>query len=190
MIRGDLSVITNDLTYLAGIVPPGEVERAKTRCANIAQFLGKLSVLQNGSALQECSLAEFARSCLESEVADAVREQGLNRVVRCDLQQARFVFATVAGLIAPQGVAGVSRGAVDIEADVCTIVRTQARIDEPVRCYSTLSDFASGARGERAVVDAALCDLVLQTHGWSARATVTDVAVEISVVVSLGDGDG
>lgn len=181
VIRGDLSVITNDLTYLAGMVPAGEVERAKARCANIAQFLSKLAVLQNGFTPQQYTLADFSKSCLRSEVSDIAPWSGCE--VRCDLKQAQFVFATVTSLISPHGTGGTSSTIVNVEGDRSTVLHSGARVDEPLGYYRALSDFASGARGERAVVDAALCDLVLQMHEWSGGVTVTDAMVEISVAI-------
>jgi hypothetical protein len=184
VIRGDLSVITNDLTYLAGLVPEGEVERAKARCANIAQFLGKLAVLQNGCALQQYDLVEFSKSCIASEVSDITPWSG--RMVRCDLQQARFVFDVVANLIVSQGTDDGLRAILNVDADACTVTYSKSHVDEPLGHYNTLSEFVSGARGERAVVDAALSDLVLQMHGWHGSATVTESAVKVSVAIPLG----
>lgn len=181
VIRGDLSVITNDLTYLAGLVPAGEVDRAKMRCANIAQFLGKLVVLQNGFMPQKYTLGEFSKTCLRSEVSNGALRSDCE--VRCDLKQAQFVFGIIASLIGTHGTEGTLSALVNIEADTCTVLHSGSRVDEPLGHYRALSDFASGARGERAVVDAALCDLVLQMHRWSGRVTVTDAKIEISVAI-------
>ncbi len=183
VIRGDLSVITNDLTYLAGMLPAGEVDRAKTRCANIAQFLGKLAVLQNGFTPQQHTLMDFLKSCLRSEVSDIAPWSDCE--VRCDLKQAQCVFATIASLVGSHGTAGISSAVVNVEGDKCTVLHPGARVDEPLGHYPVLSDFASGARGERAVVDAALCDLILQMHGWSGGVTVTDTTIEISVTIAI-----
>lgn len=183
VIRGDLSVITNDLTYLAEMLPVGEVDRAKMRCANIAQFLGKLAVLQNGFTPRQCSLVDFSKNCLRSEVSDVAPWSGCD--VWCDLQQARFVFGIVTSLISSDGAEGISSATVNIEGDVCTVLHSGSRVDEPLGHYPILSDFASGARGERAVVDAALCDLIIQMHGWSGGVTVTDATVEISVKIAI-----
>lgn len=183
VIRGDLSVITNDLTYLAGILPAGEVDRAKMRCANIAQFLGKLAVIQNGFAPRQCTLVEFSKSCLRSEVSDVASWPGCE--VWCDLQQAQFAFGIVTSLISSRGTTSISSATVHVEADGCTILHSGPRVDEPLGRYPVLSDFASGARGERAVVDAALCDLILQMHGWSGGVAVTDATVEISVMIPV-----
>lgn len=181
VIRGDLSVITNDLTYLAGFVPAGEVERAKTRCGNIAQFLGKLVVLQNGFTPQKYTLGEFSKNCLRPEISDVARWSDCE--VWCDLKQAQFVFGVITSLIGAHGTEGTSSVIVNVEVDVCAVLHSGARVDEPLGHYRALSDFASGARGERAVVDAALCDLVLQMHGWSGVVAVTDAMVEVSVAI-------
>jgi hypothetical protein len=181
VIRGDLSVITNDLTYLGGMVPDGEVDRAKTRCANIAQFLGKLAVLQNAFTPRQCTLVDFSKSCLKSEVSDVAPWSGCE--VRCDLQQAKVVFGIVTSLISSPGTEGTSSATVNVEADMCTVLHSGARVDEPLGHYRVLSDFASSARGERAVVDAAVCDLILQMHGWSGVVSVTDTTVDVSVAI-------
>ncbi len=186
VIRGDLSVITNDLTYLAGLVPAGEVERAKTRCANIGQFLGKLAVLQDGFTPNSHTLAEFSKSCLGFEVSDS--ERCPDSMVWCDPQKIQNAFGIIANLIDSHGIGSGSKAVMDVGADVCTVVHSGARIDEPLGSYRTLSDFAGSARGERSVVDAALGDLIFEMHGWSAVANVKEFGIEISVVLPCNSG--
>jgi hypothetical protein len=47
LIRGDLSVISNDLSFLATLVPEGEVERAKNRCNSVISTLHSLQFLKD-----------------------------------------------------------------------------------------------------------------------------------------------
>jgi hypothetical protein len=52
LIRGDLSVISNDLTFLSTVLPEGEVERAKNRCNSIISTLHSLQLLKDSNFQQ------------------------------------------------------------------------------------------------------------------------------------------
>jgi hypothetical protein len=176
VLRGDLSVITNDLAYLETLVPKGEVERAKARCVNIAQFVGKLSVLHNGTQSHTCDLDVLVQSALGRVTLDSERSE---HVVHCDPQQMKFVFATVGALIASGSESSADRPAMEVRGSGCRMFIASPSRSEGVGIYSTLWEFAMRACGERSIVDAALCDLILQAHRWRCEVSVGDGRTEV-----------
>ncbi len=182
VIRGDLSVITNDLTYLGGVVSEEEVARAKARCANIAQFVGKLAVLQNSSETRPATLVELLRA---APPAGDLTAGSMTSIIGCNAQQGSFVFMTLSALLGSGEGTGKVTSAVDVKDGVCRLLLAKERTDELLGSYPTLSGFALRARGERSVVDAAICDLILQASGWRSGVAVTDMTVEISMEIAI-----
>ena len=67
LIRGDLSVISNDLSFLSTLVPAGEVERAKNRCNAITTTLNSLQFIKNVQLnLGACPLPQLFKEAYPS----------------------------------------------------------------------------------------------------------------------------
>jgi len=184
VVRGDLSVITNDLTFMGTLTSPEEVERSKARCSHIGQFVGKLAILEGAFEMRSTTVEELLR--IDGDVRRDDPEGILStRTLRCDLQRARFMLTTLARLVDCRVVASSSGREQDAQDLVCTISFLRRRTTEVAGSYRYFSEFAAQAFGERSVVDAALCDLIVEGHGWRSGVVVSDTNVELTVDIPL-----
>jgi hypothetical protein len=183
-VRGDLSVVTNDLCYLGTVISPDEVERPKMRCAHIGQVVGKLSILEGALEISPCTVEALLGHDVELR-EDGADEDRAILLLRCDIKRARFVLDTLASLVGCRGAAHSSRPDKAGQGPVCAISFVRARSAEAVASYPCFSEFAAQVWGERSVVDAALCDLIVKAHGWRSSAVVSETNVELEVDIPL-----
>jgi hypothetical protein len=102
IVRGDLSVITNDLAYLSAIAPPEELERPRARCASAAATLGKVNIITGSMSLEGVSLSGIVRELGGTyEVESAL--------VRGDSCKLAWIGQTLRGLIEGLKVRSVAR---------------------------------------------------------------------------------
>jgi two-component sensor histidine kinase len=160
-VRGDLSVITNDLAYIATLIDPAELERPRSRCAKIAQTLGALSALAGTERVESIDLATFAQRV------------GLKRAEGVSDRQAKFEVDTEAfsrSLTLLRELCGELSGEVILSEQEsgginCAISFNQPRAIKGT--YQAMSDFAAAELGERFVVEGCLIDLIACDNRWS-----------------------
>ena len=167
-IRGDLSVITNDLAYIATVVDPAEVERSRARCHTISAGLAHLGALA---------------SCADTKVSLA-----LGHILK--------IFGLSAGLDPAKSAekVAVSQGLIELAAlllreligdsECCLddrmhaeamaiVIKAHAKSDFE-QCYESLGAFAGVELGERFVVEAGIVDLIFRDHGWEVAVVCED----------------
>lgn len=157
VVRGDLSVITNEVSYLATKMPCEELGRVRNRCSQIATIISKIAGLQSELSLSLVGADAVARtfgailnSCSTDVVAiDAVKVERLASGIRQML---------------PNGDVAWTAQSLE-EGIVLSLYLPHHRgLDEK---YGSWSSFASKELGERSVVDAVVADLIMRAHGWT-----------------------
>lgn len=174
MIRGDLSVVTNDLTYLCSMVPPEELERPRERCASAAATLAKVNIITSGVTLDGITLPAFVQEFGGSSDADSV-------VLRGDRSKLFWIGQTLRALLGVIAFRGATYAPSEDIVITCAVTRTRfvkphSRLSVPAS-FETISDYAIRALGEREIVEAALADLVFQAFGWRVGLDVNDEEV-------------
>jgi hypothetical protein len=182
-VRGDLSVITNELAYVATLVDSEEIKFSRARCDKIADALSAVSELVDTGIKARTNLSEVARIF---GVARSRPEFDTFFVTASPRLLERLVKAVRDILGAGYQVKVADSG------DSLAILRVEARVTNNVgakKSYSSISAFAADILGERFVVDAGVADLILRDHQWPARIDLEDRSVVLTISVSRGGGD-
>lgn len=185
IVRGDLSVVTNDLTYLSSIAPPEELERPRARCASAAATLAKVNVITGCISSDGILLSSVVRelgSPLEVEQA----------LVRGDPSKLAWLGQTLRalfGTITLRTVIRMPHERVTFECDAPrSPERGGARRVSGLARYRSMGEYASRELGEREVVEASLVDLVLRGFGWELDMLSDERGVTLRVTAPQGNG--
>ena len=181
-IRGDLAVITNDLSYLATVHPGEDIERSRGRCARIGETLSKLSVLRDHELEQELVPLGEVFALNRAEMVGDVPEQ-----ISLWLDRARFSLAcaTIRELVEKVGNAAMNSW-------IPMSLRTKAEqpitlefhcgdVTDEVTKSSSVTEWASSQFGERFVVDAVVADLILRAHGCEVECCTSSTGALIRI---------
>lgn len=162
VMRGDLSVITNEIAYLATVMPVGDLERAKNRSSQMAATVSKIAGLETDIELGEISACELARIFGAREVFfQAIPMVSVDRV------KVERLAITIKQLV------GRGESACDMTiGDGPNQEALELRIalhdpSERPRQFSSWSSFAVRERGERSVIDGVVADLIARAHAWT-----------------------
>ncbi len=182
IVRGDLSVITNDLTYLSAIAPPEELERPRARCASAATTLGKVNIITGSMSLDGVSLSAIVR-----ELGGAFEVE--SELVRGDSRKLAWMGQTLRGLIGGLVVRSITRDSRDSRVIECYAARSADRGSRAGSLsdarYGSLGEYASRELGEREVVEASLVDLVFHAFTWRLDLESDATGVALRIVVPL-----
>jgi hypothetical protein len=180
VVRGDLSVVTNELSYLATRLPSEDLSRVKNRCAQMAATISRIAGLE--SALR---VATVEASVL-SRVFGASSEPGLDQVFLSydpvKIERLATIVRQMCGDGSSSWTTQVDR---DTEAFRISFVSPRRNESEETRQFHSWSDFASRVLGERSVIDGVVADLIMRAHGWGIWLSVTSCAVEGFITVPL-----
>jgi hypothetical protein len=166
ILRGDLSVITNEISYLATKLPAGELDRASNRCSQMASTISKIAGLNTELSVELIPYDDIARMFGIRELTparaggvymDRVRGERLSLMMRYLL-------------------GGELTGALEIsnpEALLSMHLLTLGPETER-REYRSWSSFATQERGERYVIEGVVADLLLRACGWGVQIVVGD----------------
>jgi len=182
-VRGDLSVITNELAYIATLVDSEEIKFSRARCDKIADTLSAVSELVDTGIKAGTNLSEVARIF---EAKRFLPEFDTFSVTASPRLLERLVKAVRDILGAGYQVEVTDSG------DSLAILRVEARVTNHVgakKSYSSISAFTADILGERFVVDAGVADLILRDHQWPARIDLEDRSVILTISVSRGSAD-
>ncbi len=176
-IRGDLSVITNDLAYLSAVVDPSELERPRARCGQIATTLAALSALSKSSGQESIALREVLTLFnLPTEASHAL--------VAVDKGLASEAVALTRALV---GGWKSARMLVE-QPEKIRVFLVGLGVDQLKQSYGSISAFASSELGEKSVVEGCVADIIFREHGWAIEIGVVDgaatVRCDIPVVLS------
>ncbi len=167
-VRGDLSVVTNDLSYFSTLLPEGETDRSRSRCASVVANLSRLVLLQGELGISEVSEEEFCRAIGVTEVAAP-----LSSTVKVDPGKFSLVMQEVEKVLGGERESSYVRrykpASGGTRAEVIVECALTQGLDGAEEVHPSLSQYAAARRGERYVVGAAAVDLVLFAHGWESR---------------------
>lgn len=160
-IRGDLSVVTNDLSYISTLIDPAEVERSQERCRKIASELGVLRALTGEFEMQAVELPVVLS---HFGISNAQSSLYANRTVSLDEEVLKQRVVMIRELLGGwtstiEEANGESSG---------VLIRLEWRPCEyALESVSSFSAGISSCIGERGVVRAVLVDFVFRAFGWS-----------------------
>jgi hypothetical protein len=157
-IRGDLSVITNDLTYLSALVDPREVARARDRCTRVASTIAKLSALVGTVEKRLVPASDLLRLFGGQEADASLR----SREVLVDMALASRVVSMLRKLTGPwERCHGSAENG-------CLLIRVaRGPGSEEARRFVSCSACAADERGEEGVIEECLVDFIVRDHGWN-----------------------
>lgn len=180
VVRGDLSVITNELSYLATRYPTEDLSRVRNRCAQMAATISKIAGLESSAQLTHMTASELTR-IFGALIAAGDEDQ----FVRCDVVKVERFASLVRGMFGSSPITWSSRLDSASDRGSCRITFSSPQKGFFEREYSSWSEFASKALGERAVIDAVVADLITRAHGWSVSIMTTLGAVSGEISVPL-----
>jgi len=163
-IRGDLSVVTNDLVYLSSLVDPAELERPRARCTSIASVLSPLGILAATNHREHSTLLSL------SGILGLSLDRSTNpsTMVTIDATLVRQAVQLLRQLLGPW------TGSVITTDESPGVVTCIVQFEQPralQRSYSSVGRMAVAELGERFVVEACLVDLILRNHNWPVELT-------------------
>lgn len=180
IVRGDLSVITNDLAYLSAVTSAEELERPRARCASAAATLGKVNVITGSLSSRGVPLAAIVREFGALPVAESV-------LIRGDESKVAWIARTLRSLLGEFVVRGVAPA--PSERFVIECVATGAatnvhpRDSASIERYRSFGDYAARELGEREVVEASLVDLLFHGFGWGLDLMREEASLTLRITV-------
>ncbi|MEY4668789.1 MAG: hypothetical protein RL518_1488 [Pseudomonadota bacterium] len=157
VVRGDLSVITNEVSYLATTIPSEDLQRVRNRCSQIAATVSKIAGLKSEIAPSIVPAQDAARifgarlrsASLDQVSLDRVKIERLASIVRQMFTEVELVWTA------------------DWSPEYGLTLSTKVPKSFPsTRRYASWSSYAAGELGERAVIDAVVADLIMRAHAW------------------------
>ncbi|MFN4894956.1 MAG: hypothetical protein ACK5GN_14760 [Pseudomonadota bacterium] len=181
-VRGDLSVITNDLAYIATVVDPSHVERARNRCGRISEGLGHIGALSEADEKVVVPSTIVLRTLGVAEAESAIGESLGCKVSRKLIESLVQVLREVIGewKVCVHGSAHCSQ-----EGEPLTVELFSLRSAEFAAEYPSFMAYAEAQLGERLIVEAGLIDLIVRDHQWSMAVGCVDHRVVIRARIPL-----
>lgn len=158
VVRGDLSVITNEVSYLATTMPSEELGRVRNRCSQIAATVSKIAGLQSELSLSLVGVDAVARTL------GAGLPRVSDEIVAIDGVKVERLASSIRQMIQGSG-ASWSTDVREGESAVFSI--HLPRHNGLGAQYASWSSFAAKELGERLVIDAVVADLIMRAHGWT-----------------------
>lgn len=182
VVRGDLSVITNELSYLATRYPTEDLSRVRNRCAQMAATISKIAGLESSARLTQSSTTDIARifSAIVSTLDDA-------RVLQLDMVKVERFASIVRAMLGGASTEWRAHGGSGSHNESFALSFSCSRVGGAERVYSSWSEFASKLLGERSVIDAVVADLIMRAHGWSVSIETRSGGVTGQILIPLSD---
>ncbi len=178
-IRGDLSVITNDLAFLSSLVDPNEVERPRARCAQIATTLSALSALSKLSGKDVLPTGEALS--LFSLSGIPLRDE--HSRVELDRNLVREALVLVRSLVGEWSAGCVERS----DSERLVVKLSSPWKSQMKQEYDSVSAFASAELGERSVVEGCVADLIFREHGWRVHVSSENDTLALTFTIPVRD---
>ncbi len=185
-VRGDLSVLNNDLAYLATVVGDSEVERSRGRLTQIAGIMGEICALNQGAGYQNISALDALSPILygcQNLVGGEILKGLCITAQREQLVSLGRIFNELFGPL--------ERAELSLkDPNMLNVMLTPSLSisDKPARgerC-SSITEFVEGALGERLIFKGGIADLILLGHGWQALVGDNRITVCVPVTSFLG----
>ena len=178
--RGYLSVITNEVSYLATKLPAAELGRARNRCSQMAATISMIAGLQEEMAT---SLVDW-RKVLDIFGA-LYPSDDLSRVVSIDRVKIERLASILRQMLPGTDVLWRAKVHKEGEAEKLGLFKTISKGDGPSATYGSWSSFASKELGERAVIDGVVADLIMRAHGWTVLILSSPSEVECKLSIPI-----
>jgi hypothetical protein len=159
-IRGDLSVITNDLTYLSALLDPDEVERARERCSHVAAIMAKVSLLGNAVEKRSLPASELLRLFGWTEATAFERA----RATVLDMSLVSRGVAILRDIVGPW-----ERRESCFDDGHLFIRVSRGDLTGESKQFRSCSAFATCERREAEVIEGCLVDFIVRDHGWTIK---------------------
>lgn len=159
-IRGDLSVITNDLAYIATMVDPAEVERSRARCNKISAGLAHIGTL--GSCRDTKTALPFGQILKMFGISQVGAAATADTTVEASQGLVELAVLLLRELIGEADCSCEDQG----HAGGMVVVLKSPVMSEFSERYESLGAFAAAQLGERFIVEAGIVDLIFRDHGW------------------------
>lgn len=176
VVRGDLSVITNEVSYLATQMPSEELGRVRNRCSQMAATISKIAGLQSDVAMTNLGVDAAAR------IFGAVLAPQGDDVVSLDCVKIERLASSIRQMVptadAPWRAEYAAPNMLTLSSAVQGFQGLGAR-------YGSWSSFASKELGERSVIDAVVADLIMRAHGWSLSLESSSQALRCVLFIPL-----
>jgi len=157
VVRGDLSVITNEVSYLATQMPSEELGRVRSRCSQMAATISKIAGLQSEVAPTLTGVRVAAR------IFGAAIEDTTDDLVLLDCVKIERLASSIRQMLPASDALWISARSGD---GVLTLSRSISNFQGRGARYASWSSFASKELGERSVIDAVVADLIMRAHEW------------------------
>lgn len=183
--RGDLSVITNEVSYLATQLPASELGRARNRCAQMAATISMIAGLQED--LVSCSV-DWRRVLDIFGVAypsdDLIGEVSIDRI------KIERLASILRQMLPGEDVAWRAEVRRVAHTDCLALLKNVSQERDQFANYGSWSSFASKELGERAVIDGVVADLITRAHGWvvSIASSRGDVQFQLRIPIKTKPG--
>jgi len=172
VVRGDLSVITNEVSYLATQMPSEELGRVRNRCSQMAATISKIAGLHSELSLTVVGSEAIARSF------GALVSSGDLGSIAVDIIKLERLASSIRQMLPMVDTAWTARRNGSQGLLLSLVVPGHA--GQSVR-YVTWSKFASQELGERSVIDAVVADLIMRAHGWKLDIQSSPVGLHITL---------
>ena len=166
-VRGDLSLIQNELSALSSEHGEERLRGALSRCRSIAAQLGQLTLAHAPPFQEAVGLSE-----LLAETGG--NGEGTEWSLQGDRASLVAIFSLLPSVLGSRGYAAV----VEQSSDAPRVRITLRHRSTTYGTFRSFSSFVSAEAGERGVVLAALCDLLRQHFGYEVRVVAHEEAVE------------
>lgn len=178
-VRGDLSVLNNDLAYLATVVGESEVERSRGRLTQIAATMGDIGALNHGAGAKKMAALE-ALSPIISGCENILGGEMLNGLfVVAQREQILLVGRIFSELFGSWNRVEVSRE----ERDILRVMLTPKascleKLSKGAVC-SSITEIVEVTHGERGVVKGGVVDLIFFAHAWQGCGSDCGITVRL-----------
>jgi hypothetical protein len=176
VVRGDLSVITNEVSYLATQMPSEELGRVRNRCSQMAATISKIAGLQSDVATTPLGVDAAAR------IFGVALEGGGDNVVSLDCVKIERLASIIRQMMPPSDAPWMAAG---VDRSVLTLSRSIQDFQGIGSRYASWSSFASKELGERSVIDAVVADLIMRAHGWRLAIESSPEGLRCSLFIPL-----
>ena len=176
-IRTPLSVIQNDLSYLATIAPAEECRRGLDRCRRIADIL-KAAMLSGGTRFEqgECDLLALAREHQYSSTLGEARCRGDREKLAYIVQSLPSIVASLAGTVAAAELSREDR-CIALSARATNAAESPRNGD-----YVSLTELSLDGF-KRDLIESVLVDAIVWSHGGSVRTRVANTAIQCHLLI-------
>lgn len=174
VVRGDLSVITNEVSYLATTMPSEELGRVRNRCSQIAATVSKIAGLRGEIAPTSVGVDEVAA------IFGARLDSSSSETISLDRVKIERLASSIRQIFADADTAWIAEWSSENGLSLSLRIPNSRG---QTRSYGSWSSFAAGELGERAVIDAVVADLIMRAHEWRLGIELDERSISCGVFI-------